>query len=450
MPIRISQDGYFEAEYSGPYAGLHVSLPETLIPDSASPNTNNFMLRNGELRSRPKLQLEFINPDQKNPGLGTFSFLDVNSVWHTVLFTARALWQLKGNAQTLVANPWDYLGGPTLVDGNPVAYQAFANVLYYTNGGPQLVSWDGLSQIPTFANAGAPGATSVAAIPIADAPTVVPGSTGPLSIGALYLGELNNQILLANVSVLDNGTGATFQFPQRLWWSANGIPTQWDPLANTSAGFNDFLDVPDVLTGLMTIGVQGFLFRGNGITQFTPTGRTLTPFQFDHLWASTHGIGNVFPWSIAQYGPSGFFASTEQVYRMSVNSFEPIGGTARDAIYADLAAASDTPVGSFIPSLGLGYNYPLYTISIPLTTFTRHYQFAQEDNNWAPWDTQGLLIQGRPETVFTGQLPSFGIPGVFPPSVSVGGSGTSGGSGGTGGGGHPPDPRGQGFRPLQD
>jgi len=435
VAVHVNQDGYFEIEYAGPYAGLHVQLPETLIPDSASPATNNFMFRNGELRSRPKLQLEFRSPDNINPGLGTFSFLDVNSVWHTVLFTARALWQLKGNAQTLVANPWDYLGGPTLVAGNPVAYQAFANVLYYTNGGPQLVSWDGLTQIPTFANAGAPGATSVAAIPIADAPTIVPGSTGPLSIGALYLGELNNQILLANVTVLDNGTGATFNFPQRLWWSANGIPTQWDPLANSSAGFNDFLDVPDVLTGLMTIGVQGFLFRSNGITQFTVTGRTLTPFQFDHLWASTHGIGNVLPWSIAQYGPSGFFASTEQIYRMGVNAFDPIGGTARDAIYADLAAASDTPVGSFIPSLGLGYNYPLYTISIPLTTFTRHYQFSQEDNNWAPWDTQGLIIMGRPEMVFTGQLPSFGIPGVFPPSVSVGGSGTSGGGGGTGGGG---------------
>jgi len=97
--------------------------------------------------------------------------------------------------------------------------------------------------------------------------------------------------------------------------------------------------------------------------------------------------------------------------------------------------------------LGLGYNYPLYTISIPLTTFTRHYQFAQEENNWAPWDTQGLLIMGRPETVFTGQLPSFGIPGVFPPSVSAGGSGTSGGSGGTGGGGgHAPRGIGPGGR----
>jgi hypothetical protein len=220
-----------------------------------------------------------------------------------------------------------------------------------------------------------------------------------------------------------------------LWWSANGMPTQWDPIANTSAGFNDFLDVPDVLTGLMTIGIQGYLFRSNGITQFSPTGRTLTPFQFDHLWASRQGIGNVLNWSIAQYGASGFFASTEQIYKMSVNSFSPIGGSARDAIYADIASASGNPVASFVPNLGLGYNYPLYTISIPLTTFTRHYQYSDEDNNWAPWDTVGQIITGKPETVFTGQLPSFGVPGVFPPSVSAAGKGMSGGSGGGSGSG---------------
>jgi hypothetical protein len=439
MGVNVTRDGYFEIEYNFVGArGLDVQTPENLLDDHASPSTHNFMFRNKELRSRPTFRLEFRAPDNKNPPLGHTSFRDVNGVWHTVLFTASAAWQLAGNNQSPLVNPWSYLGGPNLVNGNPVATQAFANVLYYTNGGPTLASWDGLTQIPTFGNGAAPGATSVAAIAVASSPTVIPGSTGPLSIGGFYLSELNNQILLANVVVLDNGSGATFNFPQRLWWSANGIPTQWDPTVNTSAGFNDFLDVPDVITGIMTIGIQGYLFRSNGITQMSRTGRTLTPFEFDHLWASRQGIGNVLPWSIAQYGASGFFASTEQIYKMSVNSFNPIGGGARDAIYADIATASGNPVSSFVPNLGLGYNYPLYTISIPLTTFTRHYQYADEDNNWAAWDTVGQLVTGKPETVWTGQLPSFGVPGVFPISVSKGGTGMSGGSGGgssTGGGG---------------
>jgi hypothetical protein len=430
VSIQINRDGYFEIEYTFQGAtGLDVQTPENLLSDKASPSTNNFLLRNSELRSRPTFQLEFPAPDNLNPGLGNTSFLDVNSVWHTVLFTPRALWQLAGNNQAPGVNPWSFLGGP-LLPLNPVAYQAFANILYYTNGAPVLVSWDGLTLTPTFSNALAPGATSVAAIPIADAPTVVPGSTGPLSIGAFYLGELNNQILLANVIVLDNSSGATFNFPQRLWWSANGIPTQWDPVANTSAGFNDFLDVPDIITGIMTIGIAGYLFRSNGITQFTITGSSLTPFQFDHLWASRHGIGNVLQWSIAQYGPKGYFASNTQIYKMSVNSFESIGGTARDAIYADLASTKGNPIAGFLPNLGLGYIYPCYTISIPLKDFTRHYIYSEEGNYWTPWDTEAQIITGKPDTVFTGQLPSFGIPGVFPPSVSAGGMGKSGGSGG--------------------
>lgn len=436
MSIKVTQDGYWEVEYTGPYAGLDVQTPENLLSDKASPSTNNFLLRNSEMRSRPVFRREFTAPDNKNPPLGHTSFLDVNSVWHTVLFTASAAWQLAGN--NLGIKPWNYLGGPNLVAGNPVASQAFGEVLYYTNGGPVLASWDGITTIPTASNAGAPGATSVAAIDVADSPTVIPGSTGPLSIGGFYLGELNNQILLLNVVVLDNATNVLYKFPNRLWYSANGIPTQWDPTINTSAGFVDFLDVPDMFTGIMTIGIAGYMFRSNGITQFTPTGSAVTPFQFDHLWASKKGIGNVFQWSIAQYGASGFFASTEQIYKMSVNSFNAIGGSARDAIYADLAVASGNPVAAFLPNLGLGYIYPAYTLSIPLGTFTRHYIYSDEGNGWTPWDTPGLLITGKPENVFTGQLPSFGVPGVFPPAVSKGGTGMSGGGGagsGTGGGG---------------
>jgi hypothetical protein len=439
MSVQIAKDGYFEIEYTGPFAGLDVQTPENLLSDKASPATKNFLLRNSEMRSRPVFRREFRSPDS-NPPIGQTSFLDVNSVWHTMLFTASAAWQLAGNNQSPGINPWSYLGGPNLVAGNPVASQAFGSVLYYTNGGPVLASWDGISTIPTASNTGCPGATSVAAIDVADAPTVVPGSTGPLSIGGYYLSELNNQILLANVVVLDNGTNVLYEFPNRLWYSANGIPTQWDPTINTSAGFTDFLDVPDVFTGILTIGIAGYLFRTNGVTQMTPTGSVQAPFQFDHLWASKKGIGNVYPWSIAQYGPNGFFASTEQIYKMSVNSFNPIGGTARDAIYADLAVATGNPVSGFITNFGRGYVFPCYTLAIPLGNFTRHYIYSDEGNYWVPWDTQGLLITGSPEVVWTGQLPSYGVPGVFPPAVSAGGTGTSGGGNGipgnmTGGGG---------------
>ena len=439
MAVKFGKNGYFEITYSDFTAGLDVQQPEISVADNATPAANNFQTRNKELRSRPAFIQQYAGMDNINPGLGTFSFLDSNSVQHTVGWNARGLFQLAPLGQPPGAqSPWSIIGGPAMQANTPVSYQAFANILYYLNGAPFLAAWDGIALAPfgtqTFSDASV--SSSYAGVSKTDAPTVITGSTGPLAIGGLYIGELNDQILIANVSVLDQlgvnsaTAGTLYTFPQRLWWSANGIPTIWDPAQNTSAGFDDFLDVPDIITGLATIGVCGYLFRANGITFFTPTGSSQTPFQFDHLWASNHGIGNVYPWSIASYGSIVCFVSVEQIYQMGVSSFDPIGGTARDAIMADLAMASGNPVASLVPTERLGYVYMTYRISVPLTTFTRNYIYNIEDKGWQAWDTPNLIITGRCEEVWTGVLSSLPV-GAQPP-----GTATSGGSGGgTGGGG---------------
>ena len=449
MPIKLNQNGSFEIEYTFvPPNGLHVQAPENLIPDTMSPSLSGVQLRNSELRSMPPFVLKFPSPDAINPILGQYSFIDVNSVGHTVMWTSRGLWQLAQNNPPIGAS-WSILGGPAMNPFNPVSYRAFANIVYYTNGAPFVASWDGITQQPTatttFGDASI--AASVAGISKADSPTIISGSVGPLALGALFISELDNHILLANVTVLDQlgvnaapsgsitPAGTIYQFPQRIWWSANGLPNQWDFSANTNAGENDFLDVPDTITGIITIGVSGYIFRSNGITQFVPTGNGVAPFQFDHLWASEHGVGAVFPWSIHSYGAFACFVSTEQIYQIGVNSFSDIGGTARDAIMADLAQSSGTPVGSIVPTEALGYIYLTYRISIPLSTFTRHYIYSFEDKRWEIRDTAGLLMTGREEEIWTGQLSSFGTPGILPPSTGVAGGGSSGsGSGGSGNG----------------
>jgi hypothetical protein len=445
VSIRWGKAGSFEIEYKGFDGGINVQEPETEIPDNCTPSANNFQVRNKELRSRPAFMQQFAGMDNVNPALGEFSFLDVNSVQHTVGWNTRGLWQLAPEGQPPGAlGPWSILGGPNLAPDIPVSYQAFAEILYYTNGNPWVATWDGIATIPTstqtfsaplFVGGDGTVASSAFGISKATAPTVFgAGVTGPVALGALFIGELNNQILLANVTALDqNGVNSTtsgtpLTFPQRLWWSANGIPNLFDPTFNTSSGFNDFLDVPDVITGMVTVGVYGYLFRTNGITFFEPTGNAVTPFQFDHLWASNHGIGNVYPWSIHSYGSIACFISLEQIYQMGVSSFEPIGGKARDAIMADLAFASDNPVASIVPTERLGYVYLTYRISIPLKTFTRHYWYSIEDKNWMAFDTPNLLQTGRCEEVWTGVLAN------LPIGAQPAGSGAKGG-GGSGGGG---------------
>lgn len=422
MAISIKGDGTFSIEYEGPYQGLDVQHPETLISDKASPSFNNFMLRNSEIRSRPQLIQPFqIGGSLTSWPLGVSTFLDVNGNYHTVAWAGPDLYQYS--AALLPAFPWVVVGpsGPGNLETNPVSYKAFANIMYYTaigfiqgsphgniSGGggghpptttPFVGYWDGLAATPVFTQAfsDASVSNSIAGISRTDSPTVgggLPGGptmTGPLAIGAGYLAELNNQIILANVSVKDQGTGVIYNFPNMIWWSANGLPLQWDPTQNTSAGFNPFLDVSDQITGLAMLGIAGYVFRNFGITQMTPTGSAVTPWEFDHMWASEHGIGNVYPWSIAQYGPTAIFISQDNVYSLSVTNAQPIGGTARDAIMADLASATSTPFANILPGYVLGYVYLTYVILIPLGTFVRKYVYSFEDKNWATWD---LAIPG--------------------------------------------------------
>lgn len=360
------------------------------MEDTATPAVSNFWFRNSELRSSPPFAQVFLGPEQLNPSLGQNSFLDGNGTIHTCAFTTRGLWQLSPFNGYTAQNPWVYVGGNTLQAGVPVASRAFANLFYWTNGAPYVQSWDG----------------------IADAPVVVSGLTDASfggvgsSVGAQFMFEMNDQICLLNCFVLNAATvgstpaGTTTQFPQRIWYSANGIPNQFDPTINTSAGFVDFLDVPDQFTGAIAMGEIGYLFRSNGITQMTITGNALAPFYFDHLWSSDRGIGNVYPWSIAQYGSVGIFISTENVYNVSINSFAPIGGKTRDAIMRDLAKATSNPVGTIIPAYAYGFIYLTYVLSIPFMNSTRHYIYSIEDQNWTVCDSPGLVVTGRSASVW--------------------------------------------------
>jgi hypothetical protein len=409
VPVQIGKNGGWSQEYFGPYAGLDTQTPESLIPDNASPSFNNFMLRNAELRSRPALINPYDNTNATtNPQLGIESFVDVNGTYHIVIWSGQSLYQYVP-VHTPVS-PWQFVGqaAPGDMKTNTVSYRAFANSVYYTTKAALIGSnnapiinpfvgfWNGLTAGPQYTQVqyDASVTESIAGIALASSPTVggsLPGAptvVGPLAIGGLYLGELNNQLILANVSVLDQSSGVVYSFPNLIWWSANGLPLQWDPTQNTSAGFNPFLDVPDMITGLATLGIAGYIFRTNGITQFSPSGSAVTPFTFNHMWASDHGIGNVLPFSIAQYGPSCCFIAEDNIYNLSVTSANAIGGAARDAIFSDLANATATPFANIAPIIQNGFVYLTYLLLIPLAGFVRMYVYSFDDKNWAPWDLQ--------------------------------------------------------------
>jgi hypothetical protein len=378
------------------WKGLNSKTPPLFLSPLEAAAMSNIWLRNQEIRSIPPFVQVFPGPDPNNATLGQISFQDSNGTIHTCSFTSFGLYQLGPYNAISSPNPWTFVGGPSLAIGTPVSARAFANLLYYTNGVPYVQSWDGIATTTTTVS----GLTNA-----------IYGGAGS-SVGGQFLYEINNQICLLNVSLYNVAqvtnpipgfgpptllAGSITNYPQTLWYSANGVPNQFDPTVNTSAGFNPFLDVPDQFTGAMAFGEVAYLFRSNGITYQTISENTaLTPFYFDHLWSSEQGIGNIYPWSIAQYGSTGACISTDNIYKVSVQGFTPMGEGARDSIMADLAKATLNPVAGFIPRYNQGYVYLRYELCIPMGTSTRMYSYSVEDDNWMQEDLTNFLVTARP------------------------------------------------------
>jgi len=379
-------DTYFELTYEPPWKGIHVDLPDNKIPGNYTPSATNWIPRSGELRTRPRLSQLIANlPDGSQP-TGINSFTDSNNITHTIAVSTTGLWQLNSNWRQFKGKEWSLVGrftNPYSVN-SPASIQVFLDQLYFVIGDFNLWNWSGLT--PNSLSS-LPALTSIAKYDIAH----------NLLAGAVFLGELNAQLILLNTIEQQNiPSKAATNFTQRIRWCASGQPTVWDPTVNIGAGFNDELDVPDVITGFLTIGRNGFVFRTNGITEMTSISQGVLPFDFNHLWASERGIGNVFPFSISGYGPVGCFVSTDDVYELSLGGFKKIGGVARNAIYVDLAAAIAPPISSMFPSFSLAYPYLTYKIAIPMPgQITKNWCYFVEADAWFPWVERTGIETGK-------------------------------------------------------
>lgn len=373
---------YFEQLYNGPWKGVNVAMPENLIDPNYTPDASNWIPRAGELRTRPR-HTEYINglSDNSRP-LGISAFIDENNVVHTVCVSNTGLWQLNSLWRNNKGKEWNLVGrfaSPYALSNIPASIQVFLTQLFFVVGDNNLWTWNGITPSAT-----SPGNALQSIAIISSAPT---HTTGNLLAGAQFLGELDSRlILLSTIEQQDVAGKPSSAFPQRIRWSASGLPNVWDPTVNVGAGFNDEIDVPDVITGFMAIGRNGFVFRVNGISEMISISQGVLPFDFNHLWASDRGIGNVYPFSIANYGPVGCFISTDDIYELSLGGFKKIGGMARNKIYEDLALAVNTPIASMFGNYALDYPYLTYKIMIPLAgNICKHWCYFVEDDCWFPW-----------------------------------------------------------------
>lgn len=386
-----------EVDYHGPWKGIDVSMPENMIPLEATPDAANWIVRGGELRSRPRRSQLLPGLPDNSAVTGHIGFLDSNNVAHLAVTSNTGLWQLNSAWRQNLNKVWSNVGyyktGNAV--GLPVQFQIFLNSIFYVDGTANMWYWDGIR----------PNSLTSTPAPISKA---IYDTANILTAGAVFIGELDSRIILLNtieqVQPVAGPTKPKFNtnFTQRIRWSASGLPFTWDPTVDVGAGFNDELDVPDSISGFMTIGRNGFVFRVNGITEMTTISGGVLPFDFNHLWASERGIGNVYPWSVANYGPIGIFIATDDIYELSLGGFKKIGGKARNAIFSDIGQAVFSPLGSIFPAYGAQYPYLTYVLSIPMPgNKNQHWVYFVEDDCWMKWPIKEGFQSGRMRMVPT-------------------------------------------------
>jgi len=445
---------YKEVTYSGPLKGANVSLPEDVIPGNYSPSLTNFILKNGEFRTRPR-QYNYIpgTPDNLIISMLT-SFMDANNILHTCAVTQFGLWQLNAKwRQALVINPessWSLVGKYSEGPGIPFpsSFAVFINKLFFSVGSIDLWMWDGIASagapriwqagtyfiqgsnvidsngnIEIAQNSGLSGTTvpvwnvSLTGTTTDNVITWVNNGKAPqqsgglfsaaivdaangIRSGCLYLIELNSQLLMLNT--IEGNAKSRQQFPQRVRWCPSGLPTIWDSNVNIGAGYVDELDVPDSISGGFTVGTTGFILRTNGVTEITSNGGSGTnPWIFNHLWASDRGIGNVFPFGYASFGPLGVMISDDDIYNVSLGGFRRMGGGARDAIYNDIALATNNLVGSIVPYYQNNYSYNHYRLAVPINNDTVTWCYSFEDDLWTREFISNLNVAGNTRWSYT-------------------------------------------------
>lgn len=214
--------------------------------------------------------------------------------------------------------------------------------------------------------------------------------TGGVITGATITDSGNGYVTTPAINILDStGTGAvivgqlspliersstTTVFPDFVAWSAPNAFGFFDPNYSLAPGGNEQIsEARGLVTSVNVVESVGFIGHNGGITEMTPnTSNALTPFSFYPLWSAEEGV-LVRYGSMAQYGSTLAFLSTDTAYTMTPNGLTEVG----------------TPIGNLLQNSSTwnNGNFPLQGLygSIVLIEGQKHYLIAESSDNVGPF-----------------------------------------------------------------
>jgi hypothetical protein len=340
-----------------PYRGV---VSDTTVPLDPSAFTDmvNFLCRKGRIQTRPRMGGFGVPPDDaiiRN----VESFADAENNWHTLCLTTKHAYAITAgavfNELTLPVGIPTLLGQqPALGTSLPFGTAAILNRIYFCNGSVPLLYTDGEVSVKL---------------------------AGDVQGSGRFLTQNAYSLIMAVTAEPAPGTVGSLLFPNRVRWSAAGLPDEWDPTIDFTAGLNDLVDVPDIITGLATLGRNTYVFRTNGITVMYPTGIGTSAFAFEPYSFSPKGVGNKYPYSLATFNNRSVFVASNEIYVFDGTNMDVIGMGNKKAIYKDLAQnTGDVVRGMIVPNLGVDYDFLSYWLTIPGPDVTWVYSF--DDRTW--------------------------------------------------------------------
>ena len=333
----------------GPFQGIINSVPPPNSVPNAFDDVLNFFCRKGRVQTRPRFNASTAPPD--NAILrNLLSFENEVGGLHTLALTTKnAYFITSGPTYNLLTYP----GGVTDLSGTgfPYGLSKIVNRIYFANGSQKVMYVDGEASVKLVGD--------------------VPGS-------ARFMTTQSAHLILGYTTEPEPLAANSIEHPQRVRWSKSGDPDDW---TSFSSGFADLLEVPDNISGLASHGRNVIVFRTNGLSAMFPTGIGTAPFAFEHFSFAKKGVGNFYPYSLDTYANSSAFVAQDDIYLMSGISLTPIGKNTKKAIFKDLDQLSGGIItGTIIPSLGIGYDFLSYWLSIPGPDVT--WVFHYDEGNW--------------------------------------------------------------------
>lgn len=333
-----------------PLAGMWKFDPASEVPEGASPDMQNFTLRNGVLKKRPGFT-QFPTAATAALGapsqiVGLYSTHDVND--STKLYAVVKTIPYKYNPGTKV---WDIMVGAALTGGD-------TNLFSFENSQENLVFSQGVDNIMAAPFAGL-------------AYAVISANAKP----ARYLCRFADRLFEA----FTIETGATK--PYRVRWPVNSDHTDW---LGTGSGFRDNSEQPYFIKGLKKLQNSMAVYTERSILLAERTGLATAPASYQIAAPDT---GLYAAKTLTGRNEFHSFLGNDDFYLYNGGALVPIGGPIRDLVFQNLNAGKlDQCFGEILSD---SQEVLFFIVTSLATTPDKIWVYNYGRNIWYPWTCSG-------------------------------------------------------------